>query len=479
MTGTLGNGVLAVAVQSGAPAPFDLYHSVWDASTGAHKPSFPRVVEDWQFFTGAAVADIDGATGNLPEMVYSSGGYFVHAFNALGTQPAGWPKNTGQWVVMSPSIGDLDDDGGLEVVVATRMGDIHVWDMSGSVCGNIQWRKALSDEWNSGLQGKDTLRPEAITDLQALSATPGGGGTVNVTLRWTAPGDDGPCGQAQSYELRHSTSPITPENWNQATPVNGEPAPAPSGTAQQMNLSVPGGTRHFAIRALDDAGNIGAVSNNVSVADADADGRPDPVDNCPNAFNPGQEDSDGDGLGDACDPDRDGDGVPNASDNCPAVPNPGQQDADGDGFGDACDHDVRVSKFSTGGRDLSLGASGSVTKQVLARCQSLSQHTDVVRCTVEVVGLPSGCTAQNLETGVFASAPGGLILDNTSSYTPGQERKFDFRLRIACSPAPPQPQTSIALIARADHGADDGLGPDDEDVSPANNRVTRLHTLRP
>ena len=24
----------------------------------------------------------------------------------------------------------------------------------------------------------------------------------------------------------------------------------------------------------------------------------------------------------------------------------------------------------------------------------------------------------------------------------------------------------------------DGLGPDDEDTSPANNRVTRLHTLR-
>ena len=37
----------------------------------------------------------------------------------------------------------------------------------------------------------------------------------------------------------------------------------------------------------------------------------------------------------------------------------------------------------------------------------------------------------------------------------------------------------IALsLARADHGADDGLGPDDEDTSPANNRVTRLHTLR-
>jgi len=34
--------------------------------------------------------------------------------------------------------------------------------------------------------------------------------------------------------------------------------------------------------------------------DKDGDGVPDNVDNCPDTFNPGQEDSDGDGIGDAC-----------------------------------------------------------------------------------------------------------------------------------------------------------------------------------
>ena len=60
------------------------------------------------------------------------------------------------------------------------------------------------------------------------------------------------------------------------------------------------------------------VTETVAVLDADGDGIADDDDNCPNTVNPGQENTDLDSEGDACDSDDDNDGITdNFPDNCP------------------------------------------------------------------------------------------------------------------------------------------------------------------
>jgi hypothetical protein len=132
--------------------PYEHHLSAWNAATGDYLSSFPFPVEDFQFFVNPAIADLDG--DGRPEVITGTGGYLVHAVDALGREPKGWPKFTGHWLAASAAVGDIDGDGRLEVVINSREGMLFVWDTDGPVKvggrSALQWPKFHHDLRNSG-----------------------------------------------------------------------------------------------------------------------------------------------------------------------------------------------------------------------------------------------------------------------------------------------------------------------------------------
>jgi hypothetical protein len=112
-------------------------------------------------------------------------------------------------------------------------------------------------------------------------------------------------------------------------------------------LSVTAGNVATGRNTFLDIATFPASDGGGGTTDTDGDGVIDSADNCVNIKNAGQNDQDGDGLGNPCDDDRDGDGVLNVDDPAPTDPNiPGTtpdpqcsdlSDNDGDGLIDLDD----------------------------------------------------------------------------------------------------------------------------------------------
>ena len=104
----------------------------------------------------------------------------------------------------------------------------------------------------------DAIPPSAILDL-----TPGNKSQISIALGWTSVGDDNSIGTAASYDIRYSKSLISEANFENAAEFLNSINPKPAGypeTAYVDGLS-PNTTYHFAIKAVDNVGNIGQVSN--------------------------------------------------------------------------------------------------------------------------------------------------------------------------------------------------------------------------
>jgi immune inhibitor A len=116
--------------------------------------------------------DLDG-NGDMDCLVGTAGptSGSVRAFTREGPM-VGFPIGVEGAVWATPVVGDLEDDGYAEIVLATTTGDVHVWRFVGARgAGKIEWSQSRGDLWNTGLYGR---APRDNVPLPDLVVTLGG-----------------------------------------------------------------------------------------------------------------------------------------------------------------------------------------------------------------------------------------------------------------------------------------------------------------
>lgn len=162
IAGGAGFGFAKTFVAGGVRETFDHHLGAWDTANGKFLESWPRVMEDWQFFMNPTVADIDG--DKKPEVLNGTGGYLLRALNAEGVEPAGWPKMTGGWITGAPTFGDLDGDGKFDVVDSTRDGWLFAWKAKGPSDGIVEWQSFAHDHHNTNNYDQEFLYGTAVKE---------------------------------------------------------------------------------------------------------------------------------------------------------------------------------------------------------------------------------------------------------------------------------------------------------------------------
>lgn len=254
-TGGVGAFLAVARFFEGMKTNFQFLLGCWDLERGSFLTAFPRVVEGFHFIVQPSIADVSG--DGLPEVVDGTSHYLLHAFDSQGREPADWPKFTGGWIVGAPAAGDIDGDGLTEVLVVTREGYLFAWDTTAPAAQNPQWPTFHHDNHATGNSSADAEPPASIQDLTVSPAEEGG--RSGLRLAWTAVGDDGFYGMAASYEIRTHGEPIDPFNWPAARTLPVPMTPRPSGEREEIFLPDLGAADFVAVRAVDDAGNLGGL----------------------------------------------------------------------------------------------------------------------------------------------------------------------------------------------------------------------------
>ena len=203
--------------------------------------------------TWTSVGD-DGTTGTAASYELRYATYSISSSNFANTLR--YTTN-----VPTPAIA-----GTLQTVTVNNLSaGIQYW-FAMKVADEIPNTSGLSNVANIQTQSSvDTTAPAQITSLAVSTYT-----ATTATLRWTAVGDDGTTGTANSYDIKYATYNITSSNFTNATSCIGEPTPTVSGTNQifLVNGLSASTMYYFAMKVSDEYPNSSVLSNVASVQTA-------------------------------------------------------------------------------------------------------------------------------------------------------------------------------------------------------------------
>lgn len=236
-------------------------------------------------------------------------------------------------------------------------------------------------------------------------------------------------------------------------------------------------------------GNIGSIGNHTFLVqalggDAEGDGVPDAVDNCPFKKNPQQDDADGDNVGDDCDNcapaicaalaqhpgvtctnpsqlDGDKDGVGDTCDLCPEVGNSSktQSDDDGDGVGNDCDTCAKPNGYAScvAGATCPKSAGFCVVDQgsgplAFGRCSRVDDDDND--------GTPTACDTCNFSNASTLNS-NGRAEERERLSNPSVESLADDCDPVPIVRVPAQKPVVMDLVAYSNLSTSDGVGADE------------------
>ena len=227
--------IVSALLTAGSGQPILNKERAWNAATGAVLAGFPAKFQGLNFLSAPIFVDITG--DGLAEIVDGGDSSALHGFMAGGAQAAlaNFPKFTTGWILWSPTAGDLDSDGTVDIVANTREGYTMVWKTPGLASANTEWWRYRHDERNTGRYGVDA-RPPGILRSPALDV-------AHRRITFVAPGDDWYAGRVTKYRIVSGATVV-----ELAATVD---------AGQTETLVVPAGIDHGTVQAVDDAGNLG------------------------------------------------------------------------------------------------------------------------------------------------------------------------------------------------------------------------------